>query len=179
MEYYQFEVGKPFPIAVPQVDSVTLNLSASGMAVVIQAPGLTRPELLSFKKSFKRYGYLEAGTDSVPIATWIFDFPAGPIDCTFDAHPVDPTVINDYLALEAGQVKNAWNFFLLDGQILRAMKLIGIHPDAIRLFHHTIRKQLNLSYTQLEYDQALANLYTLSTEELLKRAKVFRHRRKK
>ena len=147
------------------------------LVVYIQFPGVTRDERRAFQASFRRYGYLE-GSGSAPVALWIFDFPQphGPIDVNFDARVVPQDVIDDYLDEPEGEPKNALLFFLLDGPILRAQKLVGLNHEAVRLFHATIRKQLDAEYSHADYGKHLAGLWQYTTPELLKMAKVFRHK---
>ncbi|MCD6487044.1 MAG: hypothetical protein J7K35_06945 [Syntrophobacterales bacterium] len=143
--------------------------------MAIQMPALIRSEKRAFNASFKRYSYLESSTP-VPIAMWIFDFPVtfGKIDCNFNARIVCPKYIDDYLALEDGHVKNAITFYLLDGQILKGIKLVGLREEAVRLFHKTIRKQLSMEYTKAEYSRYLEAMYQYSTEELFRMGKIFK-----
>jgi cyclophilin family peptidyl-prolyl cis-trans isomerase len=44
----------------------------------------------------------------------------------------------------------------MDGQILRAMKLLVLDPEAVELFHGTIRKQLDMDYNRIDLDRVVA-----------------------
>ena len=82
------------------------------------------------------------------------------------------------LYLDAGDddtIKKAIQFFLLDGPILRAMKLIELDPEALELFHGTIRKQLDMDYNRIDFDKYLAGLHNYDTEDLFRMGKVFKH----
>ena len=46
--------------------------------------------------------------------------------------------------------------FALDGQILRTMKLLELDPEAVQLFHGTIRKQLDMDYNRIDLDRVVA-----------------------
>jgi hypothetical protein len=168
-----FAVGEPFPIPgmIPPREGAILELTSAGPMVVIQMPGLRREERRGFKKGFKRYSYLE----SFPVACWIFDFaaPFNVVDTSFNGRLVDPEWIDDYLDDSEG-VKNALDFLLLDGEILRGIKRVGLQPDAVKLFHNTIRKQMAADYTPAEYDGALGNLFQKQTDELFKMGQVFK-----
>ena len=126
MKLEKYEVGKLFPGPIPEQEG-------------------TNREIQAFKISFQRYSYFETNTP-VPIAVWVFDFPKpfGQIDVNFNGKLVPPEYIKDYFTLENGQVKNLLTFFLLDGQILRGIKAFGLEPEAVKLFHTTIRKQIEL-----------------------------------
>jgi hypothetical protein len=125
-------VGKPFPGEVPHREGAIMELLEIGLVVVIQYPELRKGELEAFHKGFKKYSYLESPT-TVPIAVWIFDFPNphGQIDAIFNARVVKKDLIDDFLDTSKGGVKNALQFFLLDGEIIRGMKLVGLHPEAM------------------------------------------------
>jgi len=169
-----FEVGKPFPVAVPREERAFIELWKSGLVVMIQMPGLKREELKAFKRGFKRYLYLETDTP-IPIACWVFDFPMphGPIDVNFNSRIVTPEYITDFLDT-ARAVKNLITFYLLDGPILRAIKAVGLQPAAVQLFHATIRKQLATPYAQADYDRYLSAIFKYSTDELFRLGKIFK-----
>ena len=57
MSLKKFEVGKPFPVAVPTKEGACMELWGNGLIVIIQMPDLRRAEVQSFKKGFKKYGY--------------------------------------------------------------------------------------------------------------------------
>jgi len=173
-EMTAFAVNEPFPIpgAIPQREGVVLELWEYNPVVIIQMPGLTREEKQGFKKGFKRYSYL----DAYPVACWIFDFPKpfGLVDTSFNARLVNRAWVGNYIDTTEG-VKNVLDFYLLDGDILKGIKRVGLEPDAVDLFHDTIRKQLAGDYEPHEYDSALAVLFGEPTEDLFKRGRVFKH----
>jgi hypothetical protein len=168
-----FSVNEPFPIPrlVPKMGGAILEMTSAGPMVIIQMPGLTRSELMAFRKSFKRYSYIEA----FPVACWVFNFPSpfNSIDLNFNGRLVDPEWIDNFLDTTDG-VKNALDFILIDGKIVRGIKRVGLDPEAVKLFHDTIRKQLAADYTPAEYDGALGGLFTRTTDELFKMGKVFK-----
>ena len=168
MKPITYSVGHPFPGPVPQSEGCVLELAPAGALIcLIQMPGLSSSECQSFKKSFSKYGYLESSTFP-PVAFWIWKFPAplNAMDVNFNAALVDQNTIDNYLALENGQVKNLIIFYLLDGNMLAGIKAVGLDPVAVKLFHGTIRKQLKMVYNLIEYDKVLKTLYTYSTDEL-------------
>ena len=154
-----FTVGQPFPGAVPHREGAIMELWEIGLVVVTQFPGLTSNELEAFHRGFKTYSYLENST-SVPIAVWVFDFPNphGQIDSTFNARFVEKDLIEEYLDGEKTGVKNGLYFFLLDREILRGMKLVALDPEAVELFHDTIRKQLSMDYDRIDYEWCLGGV---------------------
>ncbi len=175
--YTSFTVGKPFPGPVPHREGAIMELWEMGLVVVIQYPALRPGELSAFHEGFKQYSYLESPT-RVPIAIWVFDFPDphGKIDTSFNARVVDKDLIDDFLDTSKGGIKNALQFFLLDGQIIRGMKLISLHPEAMELFHGTIRKQLAMDYDMTEFASCLAGFFTRSTRELFEMGRKFQHK---
>ena len=114
---------------------------------------------------------------NIPIAVWVFDFPDphGQIDSTFNAKVVDKELIDDFLDTSKGGIKNALQFFLLDGQIIKGMKQISLHPMAMELFHITIRKQLAMDYDMSDFASCLAGFFTRSTRELFEMGRKFMH----
>jgi len=176
-DFTKLEVGKPFPGPVPMAEGVHMELWDNSLNVLIQKPGLGRDELRAFKKGLKRYAYLESNTPA-PIAYWIFDFadPHGPVGCNFNVRVVILEYLRTYLDTSDG-IKNVVCFYLLDGQILKAMRLVGLDPEAVNLFHETINKQLETNYSQTDYDRYLAALGDYTVQELFQKGKAF-HQRK-
>lgn len=162
-----FTVGEPFPGAVPDREGAIMELWEIGLVVITQFPGLRQSELEAFHQGFKTYSYLESSTP-VPIAVWVFDFPDpyGQIDSTFNARFVEKDLIEDYLDGGKTGVKNGLYFFLLDKEILRGMKLVALDPEAVELFHGTIRKQLSMDYNRVDYEGCLGGLFTYTIREL-------------
>ena len=156
-----FTVGEPFPGAVPDREGPIMELWEIGLVVLIQFPGLRQRELEAFHQGFKTYSYLESST-SVPIAVWVFDFPKshGQIDSTFNARFVKRDLIDEYLERGKGGVKNALHFFVLDRDILQGIKMVALDPEAVELFHGTIKKQLSMDYDRADYESCLGGLFT-------------------
>ena len=175
--FMTFQVEKPFPGPVPHREGAVMELWEMGLVVVIQFPGLTRDELSTFHSGFERYSYLESPT-RVPVAVWVFDFPVphGMIDTVFNARVVKKDLIDDFLDTSKGRVRNILQFFLLDGQVLRGMKVIGLHLEAVELFHDTIRKQFAMNYNDIEFESCLAGFFTRPTKELFEMGRKFKHR---
>ena len=172
-----FTVGEPFPGAVPDREGPIMELWEIGLVVLIQFPGLRQRELEAFHQGFKTYSYLESSTP-VPIAVWVFDFPKshGQIDSTFNARFVERDLIDEYLDSGKAGVKNGLYFFLLDKEILRGMKLVGLDPETVELFHGTIRKQLSMDYDRADYEGCLGGLFTHTTRELFDMGRKFEHK---
>ena len=177
MTLEKLETGKPFPGPVPAVEGVQMELWDNFLTVLIQLPGLTRDELRAFKKGFKKYSYLESDTPT-PIAIWIFNFakPHGPVECNFNARVVRSEYIKAYLDTSEG-IKNVVQFYLLDGKILRGIKFVGLNLEAVKLFHATIRKQLESDYSQSDFERYLSGLFEFNVDELFSMGKVFKHRK--
>jgi hypothetical protein len=168
------EVNKPWPGPALTRPGAVMELWGDGLVVITQMPGLRRKELQAFKKSFKRYSYLESG-HSIPMGLWVFDFPNphGVIDVNFNSRVADPEFVDSYLEKEGGQVKNALTFYLLDRDMLKGIKLVGLVPAAVKLFHATIKKQCATDYSKVEYSKHLDALYAFTTEELFALGKKF------
>ena len=175
--FTKFTIGQPFPGVVPHREGAIMELWEVGLVVLIQYPGLRPRELEAFNRGFKTYSYLESQTP-VPIAVWVFDFPNphGAIDSTFNARAVEKSIIDDYLNLQNGQVKKGVYFFLLDGKILRGMRMVGLHPETVEMFHATIRKQLSIDYDMNDFLGCLGGLFTRSTRELYEMGRKFKHK---
>ncbi len=174
----KFEVGKIFPGPVPAQEDVQMELRHDTLTVLIQMPGLSRDRLKAFHKGFKQYSYLESDTP-IPVALWIFDFPdpSGPIVTNFHAKLARRKWIDSYLDVgDDGAIKNAIQFLLMDGQILKAMELVELDHAAVELFHGTIRNQLAMDYNRSGFDRCLTGLHNYDMSDLFSMGKVFKHR---
>ena len=175
-DFTKIEVDKIFPGSVPDQEGVQIELWHDKLIVLIQMPELNRDQLRAFNKGFEQYSYLESDT-LIPVALWIFDFPdpLSSIEGSFNAKRARRKWLDLYLdAGDDDTIKKAIQFFLLDGQILRAMKLIELDPEALELFHGTIRKQLDMDYNRIDFDRYLAGLHNYDTQDLFRMGKVFK-----
>jgi hypothetical protein len=174
--FTSFTVGEPFPGPVPHREGAIMELWEIGLTVVIQYPKLTKSELKAFQLGFKTYSYLESST-SIPVAVWVFDFPDphGAIDCAFNARVVPTDLMERYLEMDGNGIKSGLNFFLLDGNIIRGIRMITLNPEAVKLFHGTLRKQLETVYDRVDFNACLGGLFTRSTRELYEMGRKFRY----
>ncbi|MBW1797668.1 MAG: hypothetical protein JRJ21_04530 [Deltaproteobacteria bacterium] len=171
----KLEVGRPFPFPVPNNECAVMGLWEVGPVVLIQKFGVKAEDEAAFKNGFKFYSYLETRTP-IPIAMWSFEFPEpiGLIDTAFNVKIAHGEWLVSYLNTKVGGVMNAFFLFLLDGKILRGTKIVGLDTEAVTLFHGTIRKQLQLTYNQEEFNQTLVKLFQVSPRELFETGRIFR-----
>ncbi len=176
-DFIKIEVDKIFPGPVPDHEGVQIELWYDKLTVLIQMTGLKRDQLRALNKGFKQYSYLESDTP-IPIALWIFDFPVplNSIEGNFNTKFAKRKWVDLYLGTDDDDtIKNAIQFFLLDGQILRGIKQIDLDPEAVELFHATIWKQLGMDYNRIDFDRYLAGLQNYDTQDLFRMGKVFKH----
>ncbi len=171
------QIGKPFPGPILDQEGAILELWADRLFLIMQFPGLTRKEKRIFDQGFRRYGYMETGTP-VPIAFWVFDFPKpfGAIEGSFNALFCNPEDVERFISKD----RNVFSFILLDGDIVRGLKVSGLELDAFHLFYDTIQKQMTMSYDKAEFMKYLnAFCEAYGTYDILKMSRKFSHRGKK
>ena len=151
-----------------------MGLREIGPVVLIQKFGVRAEDEDAFKKGFEFYSYLESRT-SLPVAMWIFEFPEplGLIDTAFNVKIAHMKWLTSYLDTKVGGLMNALYLFLLDGKILRGTKIVGLDTEAVNLFQGTIRKQLQVNYTQEEFNKTLVTLFKMSQRELFDTGRIF------
>lgn len=174
-----FQVGKPFPIPVQNIEGTSFEVMSFGMTYVLYMPGTTKEEIESFKYGFRRYGiYVHQG--KVPLIVWAFHFPnhggAGVMDGSFDAKAFarngKQAILDDFMAKDT----NLLNLFLLDNGIVKAQKIVGLNPDAVEYFKVAIRMQLAADYTQDDFDLELMQLFRrYDSNKLLEISQQFKH----
>jgi len=59
---------------------------------------------------------------------------------------------------------------------LRGMKLVALDPQAVELFHDTIRQQMSMDYDRVDYEGCLGGLFTHTTRELFDMGRKFEHK---
>lgn len=165
-----YKVGEIFPGTYPKVEGPILEMDKSGsLFFFLQFPYVTEKEIFCFKKSFTEYAYLEL-FDEIPLCFWILKFsePLNYIDVPFNAG-----LIKD---LRIEEIKNLVNFFLLDQNILKAIKIVGLNLDFIKLFYQTIEKQIRMDYTQEIFLSKVEKVYKQYTsQELFDLGVKFKH----
>jgi hypothetical protein len=176
IDFTKIEVGKLFPGSVPVHEGVQMELWHDKLMMLIQKPGLSRDQLQAFNKGFNQYSYLESDTP-VPIALWIFDFPAPHrlVEGSFNAKLAKREWVDLYLdTSENDAIKKTIQLFLLDGQMLRATMLIELDPAVVELFRATIRKQLDMDYNMADFNRYLVGLHNYEVQDLFSMGKVFK-----
>jgi hypothetical protein len=172
-----YVIGEEFPGPIPSTEGIVMEMGPDGdLNVLIQAPGVTREERKAFQKSFKHYYYYETPTE-IPLALWLFDFPAplNALEVNFDGalqSRIRPGSLETFMETDGVSMKNALSFYLLDGNILKGIKLFGLHLDALRRFHGTIRKQVAIGYDKSAYAVTLDGVYRGMDQDVMKRVGV-------
>jgi hypothetical protein len=144
------------------------------MVLLIQFEKPSAQEKAALKGGFKRYAYYEHNAGDVPLACWVFQYPAPVrfIDAPFHAGLYQDGRIEKLLAGAA----NALTVYVLDGPKLAAMRYCGLQPATMQLFRATIVKQLSRPITRAHYDAAIEDLYRMSSAEIFQRGSYFAHK---
>jgi len=176
------EVGKRYPLGMPapmgDVNWCRIVFAPDVPTVLINYPDLVPEELAAFKGGLKRYTYTEMGTAACPVACWTFQFGAGlggGIEVNFDAQIEEQSAIEEYLDTTDG-TKNLWSFVLTDQLVVRGIVFAGLKPEAVRLFHATIRKQLAAGYSRETFGRVLGDVYHVyDARDICKLGTTFTH----
>lgn len=94
---------------------------------------------------------------------------------SFDARRVRTDILAYWLDTDEGP-KNALQVILLDGTVVRGIKLMGLPTALVEQMHVVIRRQLASAYSQADYDRELARVFHWSTAQLMARASCYQHR---
>lgn len=164
----KFVVGEPFPEGlVPNTEGAVCEIDDQGtLNLFLQFPDLRLEEENAFKKSFNTYSYLEIQSKAypaIPMPMLFFHFlkPVGTIETVFDARSGEEGrlgSISKFLDNSDG-VNNSIMIYLLDMNILKGIKMIGLHHEMIFELQKTLRKQLQIDYTFDEYLESLDSLF--------------------
>ncbi len=174
--------GQPAPFNVPDREGcmVEVGYPTPELNVLVQYPDLSEMELEIFQQPLVAYSYYETET-LVPVAFWIFMFQSELlIETNFNArlalnNPDYLDAVNDYLTLVDNKPKNRVTFFILDRKIIKTMRMVSLHPEAVTLFHQTLNKQLKGDYSTGDYILTVKQLEgALSAQELFHMGKIFK-----
>lgn len=165
MQMQNFSVGSPIPNYKPGGDGATMEIGfpSAGWNVVVQFRNMLKSELTAFKSPLLSYAYYESPGE-IPIAYWVFQFRQNiSLETSFSAGIASQSkehlqALNDFLAPIEGQLRNALNFYIMDGAILKTMKLLGVHPEAVASFHKTIHKQLAQDASVQDINMAISHI---------------------
>ena len=180
--FTKIAIGEPFPGSIPEKsDQVFLEIwPDSILTLIIRYDNLKESEIKAFDHRIKYYGYLEKIVDGIPLFLFIFNFPDpfGSIECSFNARTlIDhyPEYLTKYLTPnEDGGLKNALYIFLLDKNILTRIRGIGLMPESIKLFHQTLKKQIETQYTREQFATAMSKLFRYDPIQLFNDSSIFK-----
>jgi hypothetical protein len=165
-----FSLDKPYPLPLPAGDFSRLELiKGIGMTLLIRYHNLKPAEKAVFADYFSYAFFLSPGT--VPVCLVIFRFPAHKsypapyqyVDMSFNSQAVTRETMDNYLKT----VKNSLCIHLIDGEILRMIRVVGLSYVAARFFHDCLQKQMCARYTPEAYAAALIELYEQYTSKQL------------
>jgi hypothetical protein len=168
-----YSVGKPFPGAVPPKEGPLLEMAVDGsLTLLLQFPQPTIAETKALEIGFERYSYYEAAGE-VTLASWVFQFPApvGYLDIPFHVGLYKDDRGRNCL----GNEWNSLDTYVLDGRILRQIRMSGLQWEAVDLFKNTIRRQMAEKVSITSYNDAVNRLYRMSQKEIFRRGQVFLH----
>ena len=176
------KIGRPAPFDVPAREGCMMEIGypLPGLNVMCQYPGLSEKELEIFNMPLEAYSYHETET-IVPIAYWVFKFSQDLyVETTFDAKVAeyDSTymeAVRDYMKVVDDRLSSRILFIILDRKIIRAMQVLGLHQEAVGMFHRTINKQLEMDYSLEDFVLTVKQLEgALSSAEIFSMGKVFK-----
>lgn len=169
----QIEVGKTFTGPVPPSDGAVLEIGPDGdLVLLIQFKGPSEPESKALQAGFERYSLYEYNS-LVTLACWVFKFPApvGYIDAPFHAGLYKDGRISKFFEAQG----NLLQVYVLDDNIVKVIRAVGLQYDAAAAFREIVRKQIGEPVTQELYGDSIDALYNISSEEIFRRGKIYRH----
>lgn len=168
----ELKVGQVAPFPVPDRAGCLMEIGfpAKGLNVLAQYPHMTRKELQIFNEPMVAYSFYESET-VIPIAYWVFRFSQDLfLEATFDAgltlnNPDYHHALKNYQEASDEGVNNHIVFIILDHKVIKALRVMGLHPEAVQLFHQTIKKQLDQDYSHHDFVLTMKQLEGALTPE--------------
>lgn len=168
----KIEVGKPFDGPVPSQDGLLLEIGPAGdLVLLIQFQNPSPAETASFATGLDRYS-LYVQSEPPHVAIWVFKYPApvSYIDTPFHAGLYSDDRVSKYLSIDG----NMLQVYILDGHIVRHIRIVGLTLKAVQDFHDAIKQQLATPISRHEYDRAVDQVNRLSSEEIFQRGRQYR-----
>jgi len=175
MEAVAFIEGDKFPIDVSHMGYGAFIIGVNN--VVIKTPEISDELIEVFSKGFSKYSYYETKT-KIPIALWIFKFqkPFEFIEVNFNAKLVPEDTLRHEINIADEDQPNVWMTFLVHNGVLRKLIVSGLYFDAMKRYYNTIRKQMEMDYSNEEYTNIqnhIANKMTMF--DTFKAGKKYKH----
>ncbi len=161
-----FKTGEKFPLAIPNTEGAIFDIYRGEMVLLIHYPGLTEAELDAFNKGLNSYSLIVAD-DGLICWVWKFSEPVGFMDSAFHAGMYNDDRC-EKLIQDGG---NRLTIFIIDGDILRRVQIIGMYMDSVTAFHEAIKKQNKIS--REDCMKSIINLQKFSPEELFIKGRQF------
>jgi len=176
---HQITVGEKYTGPVPQQDGLYFEIGPDGdMQLLIQFKNPSHAEKEALLAGFRQYSLLcfHNRRSPEPLLCFIFKFaaPVSYMDAPFHAGLYRDSRIQKFLDAE----QNLLTVVMLDGDIVQGLRVVGLHPEAMRLFKKTALNQTPLVQRNI-YDRLVDDLNELSSEELFHRGYEFSHRETK
>jgi hypothetical protein len=166
-------VGSPYPGIVLKEDGSALELGPDGnLILMIQFNNIRPNELSALQEGFSRYSFYQA-RHCPTLAAWVFKFPApvGYLEVPFHAGLYRDGRGQKFL----DNWGNALNIYVLDGEIVKLIRLSGLQHHAATTFRETVTLQITEPVTGPSYNAAVDWLYRMSAKEIFQAGKQFRH----
>lgn len=171
-----YEVGKPYPGAIPRNEGPHFEIGPDGdMQLIVQFPKPDAAEKKALSEGFRQYSlYRHEGP--VILACWVFKFPApvSYVDAPFFAGLYTDGRIEKF---KENSDWNALNVTILDGDIIQSMRVVGLQPEAMTLFRNVVAEQPPPPSPYL-YNVAVDSLFKMNSKEIFQRGKIFTSRDK-
>lgn len=162
----KYEVGGTWPGQVPTFEQCIAQIAGSSFDMIAFVDGPTAKETKIFRDEFMRIHICVI--DSIPLiavsylgSRWTWDVSLNVIG------------ISEEDAEKFFQPGNAVNLFLVDRpkRAIKAMRMVGLPADAERLIKDALHEQLKRYSSLVEFDAALARIYSqYTTMDLINRA---------
>lgn len=156
-------------------EGIALEIMPANLHLCIRMDAPTRDELMSFKKGIKSVGiFIYEEGFPVPFLLLSFKGKGLPImDCPYNVHISDSTneevrsIVTNFINSEG----NALHYFLVDGQVIRAMRVFGMPDPIMSLFRSAVKAQRSIPLSMPDYDKLLSRVYSkYTTEDMFKMA---------
>ena len=166
----KIELGKPFPGGYPKTEGAAFEVGPDGdMNLLIQHPNPSNAEAQALTAGFTRYSFFESSRSNLACWVWKFPAPVGYLDTPFHSglYPDERCI------RMADGNHNMLMVYVLDGPIVKGIRMVGLNHNAAAIFHATIKKQQNIS-TQ-EYNAAVDWLQRMEPKQIYEAGKQFMH----
>lgn len=175
MDHTTLYIGGKFPLEVPfGTEGASFEILGDKKAFALHTPETTQDEIDAFNSGVDKIG-VYVHKSRVPVMLMIVAFKDKrftPVEGSMNTRLLSNKALRENFYKVDGGYNNILLMFLLDNQIIKGMRTIGLSDEIMDALSEGAQKQQKASYTEKDYFYEMQVIWKMhSTDELLERSR--------